>query len=339
MPRYRMSVLHPQSRWGRRRIKGVYEVAASEVACPWRGRGIGIGLLRTALTPERDERILLGSLDPEDWDTLGMGHDPSRLSLLQINQLPREEREAIYRRLIPEAIFTTFQVDAVAFTDPAGNRLVDFCCPPDEGMVQIGVRARPQDPDWCYLIRLQTAAYNEIELAFVIISDPRSERFAIDRDLVGQDTYLGTKGRNLPEENRAMRAGLAPGQTRRGLGLLRQAVRLVDEFAGWSGHALFALEAMFYHNAIVYERYGFDYEYSVRREEMERVHREFQPGGALYARLDSSIPFRQPGAEKTVRGRSWAIHDGILGEPWRVSRLYKRVGEDRGVCTFPDATW
>jgi hypothetical protein len=179
--------------------------------------------------------------------------------------------------------------------------------------------------------------YNDVELALLIISDPRSERFHVDRDPEGRDTRLGTAGRNVPEEVRAMHAGLAPGQTRRGLRLLREAVRLVEEFVGWMGHDLFLLEAMFYHNAILYERYGFGY--AVGREAMERIHRDFQPGGELTGRLDGSTPFRQPGAERTVRGRSWAIHDGILGEPWRAPRMYKRVGVDQGVTTFPGAVW
>lgn len=390
-----LSEPHPQSRWGRVTLKGLYEIVAFEVARAWRGRGVGTGLLRTVLTSEWEDRILLGSLDPEEWDTPGMGlsktayrqmlltlfrkvgfaeyprlldaglsHDSSSLllvrvgpkvdrvrvrqfdallgtsgprSLLKFNQLPREERETIYRRLIPEAIFSTFNIDAVSLTDPTGNRLVEFTCPAEQDMVWIGVRGRPEDTDWCYLIKLQATAYNNIDLAFITISDPGSERFHIDRDPEGRDTRLGTRGRNLPEEVRAFWAGLNPGQTRRGLRLLREAVRLPEELVSWMGHELFLLEAMFYHNAILYERYGFGY--AVGQEEMERIHREFQPGGTLYARLDSSTPFRQPGAERTVRGRSWAIHDGILGEPWRAPRMYKRVGEDQRVSTFPGAAW
>ncbi len=386
---------HPQSRWSHAHLKGLFEVAALEVARPWRGRGIGTGLLKTALATGWEERILVATLDSEEWDIVGMGlsknayrqmllrlfrkvgfaeypryldsglsDDPSSLflvrvgthvdrgqlrrfqalfepsgprSLLDINQLTREEREEIYRRLIPEALFTMFNIDCGTLTDPAGNHLVEFECPQEKGMVRIAVWGRPQDPDWCYLLKLQTTGYNSIELAFVTISDPQSERFIIDRDPEGRDTYLGTRSRNVAEEIRAMRAGLAPGQTRRGLGLLKETVRLVEEFVSWMGQDLFVLEAMFYNNAILYERYGFGY--TVGLEEMERIDREFQPGGELYARLDGSTPFRQPGAERTVRGRSWAIHDGILGAPWRASRMYKRVGKEQGICTFPNAMW
>ena len=56
-------------------------------------------------------------------------------------------------------------------------------------------------------------------------------------------------------------------------------------------------------------------------------------------RLDGSTPFRRPGAEQTVRGRSWAIHDGILGEPYTDYHMYKHVGKQADVCTFPKYVW
>jgi GNAT superfamily N-acetyltransferase len=390
-----LSLPHPQSRWGRRALPGLYEVAALEVARPWRGKEIGTTLLRTALGPHWDERIVLASLDPEEWDTLGSGrsksayrqmlltlfrradfaeypvslepgltHDPASLflvrvgagvergrlrqfgavlegteprSLVRINRLPREEREAIYRRLIPDALFATFGINPLTLTDASGNRLVEFDCPPDQEMVWIGVRVWPEDRDLCFLLKLHGSAFQNLELAFVVVSDPRAERFGVDRDPEGQPTRLGTAGRNVPEELRAMQAGLAPGQTRRGLRVLREVVRLVEEFVAWTGGDRLLLHAMFYHNAILYERYGFGYD--AGREEVERIHREFEPGGALHARLDGSTPFRQPGAERSVRGRSWAIHDGILGEPWQPPRMFKAVGKDEGVCTFPGAVW
>lgn len=72
---------------------------------------------------------------------------------------------------------------------------------------------------------------------------------------------------------------------------------------------------------------------------MERIQQGFQPNGEYFQRLDGSTPFRMPGAEKTVRGRSWAIHDGILGEPFTDYHMYKHVGQDGGVSTFPNYVW
>ncbi len=44
----------------------------------------------------------------------------------------------------------------------------------------------------------------------------------------------------------------------------------------------------------------------------------------LRAALDGRTPFRQPGAERTVRGRSWALHDGV--GRWGGVKMFKLVG-------------
>jgi hypothetical protein len=75
---------------------------------------------------------------------------------------------------------------------------------------------------------------------------------------------------------------------------------------------------------------------------MDTIHREFQPGGALHEALDGSTPFRQPDQWKTVRGRAWAIHDGILSaidSNWDGLRMIKQVGRNAGVNTFPDGLY
>jgi hypothetical protein len=75
---------------------------------------------------------------------------------------------------------------------------------------------------------------------------------------------------------------------------------------------------------------------------MEDIQREFQPGGRLHRALDGSTPFRQPGQWRSVRGRAWAIHDGVLAAidaGWRELRMIKQVGRHAGVDTFPDAVY
>lgn len=262
-----------------------------------------------------------------------MGGPPKASSIRDINCLPEGERVQIYRRLIPQEVLDKFGINSKTLTDSEGNRLVNFICPEEKGFLRIEVRHRPDDRDCIYLLKLDTTPFSYVEIAFVVITDPFAERFGIDLDEEGQDTRLGTIRRNVREEERAMRAGLAPGQVRKGLRLLRRTIALVEEFSTWLGRDLIFIEPLFYHNAIVYEKYGFGY--MVGRETMEEIHREFAPGGTLYKRLNGSTPFRQTGVERTVRGRSWAIHDGILGEPWKIPRMYKRVGEHFGISTFP----
>jgi hypothetical protein len=60
--------------------------------------------------------------------------------------------------------------------------------------------------------------------------------------------------------------------------------------------------------------------------------------------LDNSTPFRKPELASTIRGRSWAIHDGILNEVddelleqgWTSPVMYQMVGKGRAMITFPD---
>ncbi|MDY6795964.1 MAG: hypothetical protein SWK76_11930 [Actinomycetota bacterium] len=42
--------------------------------------------------------------------------------------------------------------------------------------------------------------------------------------------------------------------------------------------------------------------------------------------------------DKTMRDRSWAIHDGILGEPWRGIEMYRSL-KPADVCTFPGCVY
>jgi hypothetical protein len=75
---------------------------------------------------------------------------------------------------------------------------------------------------------------------------------------------------------------------------------------------------------------------------MDDIHKDFQPGGCLYSALDGSTPFRQQDQWRTVRGRAWAIRDGILeaiGARWDGLRMVKQVGRFAGVETFPKAVY
>ena len=129
-----------------------------------------------------------------------------------------------------------------------------------------------------------------------------------------------------------MEAGLAPGQVRRGLRMMSDMVACWDAFFGRLGNRFYFLEPLGYNSAILYERAGF--QYLKGKEKMVWTDREFRPGGLLHARLDGSTPFRQPSHARTVRGRAWAIHDGILDEPWESPKMYKTVGVHANVDTF-----
>jgi hypothetical protein len=100
---------------------------------------------------------------------------------------------------------------------------------------------------------------------------------------------------------------------------------------------MYFVEPLYYHNAVIFERYGFAYQ--VGRRQMERIHSGFQEGGELCQKLDDSNPFRSSQAANSIRLRSWAIHDGILGEPFTNVTMYKRVGASANISTTPGCQW
>ncbi len=258
-------------------------------------------------------------------------------SLREINRLPDPIRRAIYRTLIPDFLLERYGIDPVTLSDPEGRPLVEIEAPTGSPDVRIRIWRRADDRDPLVDLHFAETMHNQIIVLLFMTNDPESPRFDVDRDWQGRPTKYGTMGRNIEMEIAAMQFGLAPGQVRRGLRLTKHMIPLFERFIARLGHDMFLADPLAYHAAILFERYGFGY---IRgRKKMEWIHQEFQPGGELHRRLDGSTPFRQPGMERTVRGRSWAIYDGILGEPFDGVQMYKRVGLHAGVCTFPDAIW
>jgi hypothetical protein len=254
-------------------------------------------------------------------------------SLRQINELPGPTKEGIYRHLLPSQVLRQIGIDPETLCDAQGNRLVSFTCPEGSLVVEIDVRPEAGFPDPLLYLEMSDTRLNQIEVLLFAVNDPASERFETDRDWRGERTKFGTFRRNIPEEMRAMEAGLAPGQVRKGLRLSRTLIPIFEDFVRCLAHDYYLMEPLAYHNAILFERLGFNYVQGLRR--MQWIHLAFEPGGLLHDALDGSTPFRQPDAWRTVRGRSWAIHDGILGEPWHGIKMYKRVNHHAGVDTFP----
>lgn len=254
-------------------------------------------------------------------------------SLRQTNELPTPVKEGIYRHLLPIQILEEYGIDPETLCDAQGNRLVTLTCPSGSRLVEIDLRPKAGFPDPLLYLELADTRLNQIEVLIFIVNDPNAERFETDRDWRGQRTKFGTFRRNIPEEVRAMGAGLAPGQVRQGLRLSRTLIPLFETFVQNLGHEYYLLEPLAYHNAILFERLGCNYVQGLRK--MQWIQVAFQPGGLLHEALDGSTPFRHPDAWRTVRGRSWAIHDGVMGDPWHGIRMYKRVGKHAGIDTFP----
>lgn len=249
----------------------------------------------------------------------------------EINGLSREAAESLYAHLIPPGLLEQLRIDPVSFVGPDGSRLVRITAPAGQPWARIEVRAGREDRDPALLVDVEMSPMAVPELAFVQVADPKAARYGIDRHENGEDTLFATTARNVEEEVRAMKDGLAPGQVRQGLRLLPRVIEAMEGFCRLIGKEIFLIEPLFYHSAILYERRGCGY--LLGRDLMEDIHAGFAEGGDLRRALDGSTPFRQPGAERTVRGRSWALHDGV--GRWGGVKMFKLVGRPAGIDTFP----
>ncbi|HXJ83373.1 MAG TPA: hypothetical protein VMS64_32395 [Candidatus Methylomirabilis sp.] len=258
-------------------------------------------------------------------------------SIQEINALPPEVAEALYARLIPGEMLERFRIDPTTLCDVNGARSVRITAPSDKPWARVEVRASAEDRDPALLVDVEMSPLSVPELAFVQITDPHRPRYAIDRDQDGRDTLFGTVSRNLEEEMRAMKDGLAPGQVRPGLRLLARVLETMEGFCRLIGQELFLIEPLFYHSAIIYERRGCGY--LLGREVMDDIHLAFGEDGVFRAVLDGSSPFRQPSAGATVRGRSWALHDGVGDAVWGGVKMFKAAGRDAGMNTFPGGSY
>jgi hypothetical protein len=206
--------------------------------------------------------------------------------------------------------------------------------------VLITARNLPDPASEFFALELADNSLNGIELNLIVLNDPTTTRYSIDQTDAGEPTMFGTLKRNLNAEEQALQAGLAPGQVRSGLGGSQMVFAQLETFLSMLGHRAYFLEPLTYASAWVFERRGFAY---VRGHKlMDDIHREFQPGGRLYECMDDRSPFRKRDQAYTVRGRAWAIHDGILDAldlHWDKIRMVKQIGRHAGVDTFPQAIY
>ena len=252
-----------------------------------------------------------------------------------INLLPEEEKRKIYSDLIPDALLERFGIQR-SLLDPQGRSLLRGKWAPGNPSAEMSLFHKADCPDPILYGHLTDTMTGQVHILLYILNDPNSERFDVDRLPDGRPTRFGTLARNMEAEQGALAAGLAPGQVRRGLRLLTPAIRAFEQFVAELGHDMYFVEPLYYHNAVIFERYGFAYQQG--RKLMERIHSGFLEGGDLLGRLDGSV-FRPREAANSIRLRSWAIHDGILGEPFTNVTMYKRVEKDAGMSTTGNVPW
>lgn len=210
-------------------------------------------------------------------------------TLRQINSLPEGAKRRIYHVLLPPGLPAFFDIDPVTWKGRGNFELVlradAQCC-----TINISIQTRDDPREELFCLQLSDNRLNRIDLDFIVISDPRSPRFGTDRDERGQFTCFGKAGRNLQEEQRAMSAGLAPGQVRAGLSFSRSILQHVEAFVASCGHSAYFLEPLTYSSAWLSEKRGFAYVQGHKL--MDDIHQLFQPDNTLFKALDGSTAFR-----------------------------------------------
>ncbi len=250
-----------------------------------------------------------------------------------INKLPDAEKREIYARYIPPILLQKFGLRNLTHNET----LLQFRFAQGASDVEMKLFHEPNFPDPILYAHLADNINGQIHVLLYILNDPASPRFDVDMMPDGSPTQFGIRKRNLATEQAAMQAGLSPGQVRHGLRALRQAMSAFEDFIQGLGHDMYFVEPLYYHNAVIFERYGFSYQ--MGRKLMNEIQAGFADGGVLCQRLDGSSPFRMPEAANSIRLRSWAIHDGILGEPFTNVTMYKRVGITANINTTQGCAW
>ena len=250
-----------------------------------------------------------------------------------INKLPENEKRAIYARYIPDELTQRFSL-----SDLINNEdLLKFRFAPGSSDVEMMLHHQKDFPDPILYAHLSDSMNGQIYILLYILNDPASPRFDVDKMPDGRPTQFGIRIRNIEAEEAALQAGLSPGQIRHGLHSLQYALKACEEFMSSLGHDMYYMEPLYYHNAIIFERYGFSYQ--LGRRQMNEIQAGFGEAGEFRKMLDGSNPFRSPMASNSIRLRSWAIHDGILGMPFTNVTMYKRVGISANINTAPGCRW
>ena len=250
-----------------------------------------------------------------------------------INQLPEQDKRNIYSRYLPREVFEKFNLPDVS----QNNDLLQFRFADGSSDVEMMLYHQAGFQDPIVYAHLADSIHRQIFILLYILNDPASPRFNVDRMPDGSPTQFGIRKRNIEAETSALEAGMSPGQVRKGLRLLGSAIQTFEDLVTFLGHEMYYIEPLYYHNAVIFERYGFSYQ--MGRRLMNEIQAGFGEGGGLSQRLDGSNPFRSPQAANSIRLRSWAIHDGILGGPFTNVTMYKHAGKSANINTAQGCEW
>lgn len=253
-----------------------------------------------------------------------------------LNELPADQKRVIYKKIIPPQLLDMYDITQ-DLRDQNGRDLFQLNCDPGTADAELALYPWADASDPIIFGHITDTIHGQFHILLYGMNDVHSPRYFVDLMPDGSKTNFGTNQRNLDEEVKAMEAGLAPGQIYRGPHLFKESLQQFEQFVDCMGQDLFFVEPLFYHVAIIFERYHFQYQRG--KKFINRINEGFSPGGELLPLLDGSTPFRDPSAADQIRLRSWAIHDNILGEPFDNVTMYKYIDLEETPCKEPSLQW
>ncbi len=253
-----------------------------------------------------------------------------------LNQLPADQKRETYARIIPPALLDSYQINQ-DLKDAQGTDLFLMHCPAGSSSTELALYHEPEAQDPILFGHIIDTIHGQLHILLYGMNDVLTPRYDVDRLPDGTKTSFGTNQRNLDAEQKSLEAGLAPGQIYRGPHLFKESLQQFESFAACMGQELFFVEPLFYHVAIIFEKYNFHYQ--TGKKFMARINDGFAEGGDLLPLLDNSTPFRSPSAANQIRLRSWAVHDNILGKPFTNVTMYKYVEKEQTPCQDHPLPW
>ena len=253
-----------------------------------------------------------------------------------LNQLPADQKRETYASIIPPKLLEIYQINQ-ELKDPGGQDLLFMHFLIFLKRILKCLKQVSYHQDQILFGHITDTIHGQLHILLYGMNDVLTPRYDVDRLPDGTKTNFGTNQRNMDAEQKAFEAGLAPGQIFHGPHLFKESLQQFESFATCMGQELFFVEPLFYHVAIIFEKYNFHYQTGKRF--MARINDGFAEGGELLPLLDGSSPFRSPGAVKQIRLRSWAVHDNILGEPFTNVTMYKYVDKETTPCQDHPLPW
>ena len=97
-------------------------------------------------------------------------------TIRQLNNLPENVKQRLYRGLIPPALLTRFGIDPIQWTNASKEQRVFLKAEENNEKVLITAQSSPDSADEFFALELSDNSLNGIELNLLVLNDPATPR-------------------------------------------------------------------------------------------------------------------------------------------------------------------